>query len=186
MVSGFSAWEFNAPPWPTLGVESVQCGLAVVRNCHPISLLSLVSKDLERIVDNALMAHVIEHGWFLGFQPGSSTQEAVLTATRSWHEVLERQKSVGCVFFRDHWQRVVLDGVTSGRVSVQSGVPQGSILGPLLFISVDSLLLQSFSLGTSLCMFADDIALYKALTHPELFRLTSPWLSIGQRAGIYA
>ena len=62
----------------------------------------------------------------------------------------------------------MLDGVTSGRVSVKSGVPQGSILGPLLFIiSVDTLLRQSFSLGTSLCMFADDIAMYKAIARSE-------------------
>ena len=76
---------------------------AVVGNYHPISLLSLVSKVLERIVHNALMEHVLEHNLVsdrqFGFQPGSSTQEAILTATNSWHEALERQQSVGCVFF---------------------------------------------------------------------------------------
>ena len=133
-----------------------------------------------------------------GFRPGSSTQEAILSAIRDWHTSLEKQRSVGCIFFDlskafdslPHqlvldslaacgvsgsllqwfvnyldgcWQRVVLDGVSSGRVRVRSGVPQGSILGPLLFIiSVDSLLRQSFSL--SICMFADDIALYKELS----------------------
>ena len=45
---------------------------------------------------------------------------------------------------------------------MQSGVPQVSILGPLLFIiTVDSLLQQSLSLGTSISMYADDITLYK-------------------------
>ena len=172
----------------------------MVGNYRHISLLSLVSKALERIVHNTLMSHVIENGMVLdrqfGFRPGSSTLEAVLAATREWHASLEKQQSVGCVYFKlskafdslphklvleslsrcgvsgplmewfkhypfGRWQRVVLDCVTSGRVRVQSGVTQGSILGPLLYIiTVDSLLRQSFSLGTSISMYADDIALY--------------------------
>ena len=71
-------------------------------------------------------------------------------------------------YLNGRWQRVALDGVSSGRVKVRSGVPQGSILGPLLFIiSVDSLLRQSFSLGTTICTFANDIALYKELSSPR-------------------
>ena len=70
----------------------------------PISLLSLVSKVLERVVHNALMEHVLEHNLVsdrqFGFRPGSSTQEAILTATNSWYEALERKQSVGCVFFQ--------------------------------------------------------------------------------------
>ena len=34
-----------------------------------------------------------------GFQPGSSTQEAILAVTCDWHQVLEQSDSVVCVFF---------------------------------------------------------------------------------------
>ena len=184
-------------------------------NYRPISLLSLVSKTLERIVHNTLMSHVIENRMVsdrqFGFRPGSSTQEAVLAATRDWHASLEKQQSIGCIFFdlskafdslphklvleslsrcgvsgplmewfkhylHGRWQRVVLDGVTSERVRVLSGVPQGSILGPLLFIiTVDSLLQQSFSLGHQLA------CTRCVMKIGWLFSQMCLWLSCGRR-----
>ena len=55
-------------------------------------------------------------------------------------------------------QRVVLNGQPSSWLPVSSGIPQGSILGPLLFVTyINDLADSTFSTGTQLLMFADDL-----------------------------
>ena len=42
--------------------------------------------------------------------------------------------SISTEFLSDHGQRVVVDGAASEWITIISGVPKGSVLGPLLFI----------------------------------------------------
>ena len=56
-------------------------------------------------------------------------------------------------------QEVVLDGQDSDPVPVLSGVPQGSVLGPVLFlIFINDLPDNTLS---SVCLFTDDCVLYR-------------------------
>ena len=58
-------------------------------------------------------------------------------------------------FLTGREQKVMVDGVTSERISVLSGVPQGSVVGPLMFL----VLLRDIDEGitfSNVSSFADD------------------------------
>ena len=87
--------------------------------------------------------------------------------------------------FLQQWtQSVVVDGCTSSPVNVSSGVPQGTCLGPILFLTFINDISHGVTSKTRL--FADDCLLYRPITH---FRITltckKTWLSLrnGQRCG---
>jgi len=65
-------------------------------------------------------------------------------------------------------QNVVVDGASSVPVPVLSGVPQGSMLGPLLFLTyINQVTALNLSEGTHMAVYADDILLYKPITCKE-------------------
>ena len=170
---------------------------STAKNYRPVSLLSVVSKVFEKLVNNSIVDHLEKCGLFSDFQYGfrsSRSTADLLTvvsdriagafnrsgATRAvaldiskafdrvWHAgLLHKLKSYGISgqiydlissFLSNRGLQVVLDGKSSQEYPVNAGVPQGSILGPTLFLLYINDLPDDVI--CNIAIYADDTALY--------------------------
>jgi hypothetical protein len=96
---------------------------------------------------------------------------------RVWHKgLLYKLKSCGITgrlldwlkdYLSDRQQRVIINGVTSDWGSINAGVPQGSVLGPLLFL----IFINDLTYVIKHCkirLFADDTCLFIEIDDPDL------------------
>ena len=166
---------------------------STAKNYCPVSLLSVVSKVIEKLVNKRIVDCLEKCGLFSDFQYGFRSSQStadLLTvvsdriarafnrsgATRAvaldmskafdrvWHAgLLHKPKSYGISgqifglissFLSNRWLQVVLDGKSSQEYPVNAGVPQGSILGPTLF------LLYINDVICNIAIYADDTTLY--------------------------
>ena len=66
-------------------------------------------------------------------------------------------------YLKDRTQRVVIGGNQSSTIVVRSGVPQGSILGPLLFVLFINDLHSCVDQGTKIALYADDTKIWREI-----------------------
>ena len=145
---------------------------STAKNCRPVSLLPVVSKVFEKLVNNSIVDHLEKCGFFLisslviglldqlqiflvvsdrivrAFNRFGATRDVALDMSnafdRVWHaDLLHKLKSYGISgqifglissFLSNRRLRVVLNGKFSQEYPVNARVPQGSILGPTLFL----------------------------------------------------
>jgi hypothetical protein len=165
-------------------------------NYRPISLLSIISKVMESIINDYLRKHLFgsslisQHQY--GFRPKHSTLDLLTSTTQGWENALDKGSEVGIIaldisrafdrvwhkglltklmslgiggqlyrWLRDFLSgrsiRVVLNGQVSSTAKINAGVPQGSILGPTLFLVFINDL--SNVVQSQIDMFADDTTL---------------------------
>lgn len=152
-----------------------------LNNYRPISLLPVISKLLERIVYNQLTRFITDNNTLYkhqyGFRKKHSTAHPILQLIKSITTLNDKpSKDLTIATFLDlskafdtvshhilltnRKQYVQIDSQTSDIKQVICGVPQGSILGPLLFLLYINDLSNSTSLN--LLSFADDTTVYSS------------------------
>ncbi len=68
-------------------------------------------------------------------------------------------------WFTSRVQQVVIDGETSREEVVKSGVPQGTVLGPLIFlICINDI---GLNISSTIRLFADDALIYRYVNNKE-------------------
>ncbi len=89
-------------------------------------------------------------------KPTSNVQsESLWENSKAYHWVKD--------FLTDRTQNVVLEGETSDNIPVTSGVLQGTVLGPILFLIYINDLAE-YMQHSKLRLFADDSIIYREIT----------------------
>ena len=162
----------------------------LIKNYRPISLLPICGKIFEKINFNNVYNYLNTNNLITknqsGFHPGDSTTNQLLYLVNEIHKAFDDPKSleVHAVFldiskaFDKVWhdgllfenylhnreQRVVLNGSFSDYSPIESGVPEGSVLGPLLFLVYINDL--ESNIKSNIKFFADDTMLFSLVEDP--------------------
>ena len=169
-------------------------------NYRPISMTSVCSKTLERLIVSRLYDYLnvnnLLSAFQFGFRAGLSVTDQLLLAYDYVSAHMDQGNDVDVLYFDyrkafdvvNHkvlltklsligicnpllgWikdfltgrkMKVVVHGSSSRTVDVTSGVPQGSVIGPVLFlIFINNI---ASGLSSKFALFADDLKLYLAL-----------------------
>ena len=129
----------------------------------------------------------ITHDIYVSFENQSETRAVFLDISKAfdkvWHEGLLFKLRCNVIdgnllcllksFLSNRYQRVVLNGTKSDWLPLKSGGPQGSVLGPLLFLVYINDLTDNIS--SNIKLFADDSSLFTrvrsiTIAHSKLIR----------------
>jgi ribonucleases P/MRP protein subunit RPP40 len=143
-----------------VAITRSQHGFRKGRSCE--SQLALLNHDIMRAADEGFRTDAI----FLDFKKAFDTvpHEKLIKKLESYSiddQIIQWIKS----FLTGRSQRVVLDGVCSDELEVSSGVPQGSVIGPILFLIYINDIVDNVK--SNVRLFADDTLIYRKILSTE-------------------
>ena len=133
-------------------------------------------KHLDSTINQLIyLSHQIYSALSQGYDVCFVSLDASSAFDRVWHEgLIHKLERIGITgrllswfksYLSDRIQRVVIGGSSSEWIYIKAGVPQGSILGPLLFlIYIDDII---DNIDSEILLFADDTSLLKVITDSQ-------------------
>jgi len=176
------------------------CDRSLVTNYNPVSLTSVVCKQMEHVIASYLRQVWDKNDWLYegqhGFRPRYSCESQVITVCQDIADSLDKGDKFDAVivnfskasdlvphgrlltkiansgvdsrvvvwireFLLGRTQRVRVGGQLSAEGRVTSGVPQGSVLGPLLFLAYVNDTWRSME--STIRLFAHDCVTYRKI-----------------------
>ena len=144
-------------------INAEQHGLLSGKSCTT-NLLTLCD-DVARCLYNDKCIDIIYFDFAKGFD--TVNHDLLLLKLKNEFNIDARLLKFFVNYLQNRHQCVVLKNVLSDTLPVMSGVPQGSILGPLLFVLFINDISTRISNGTSICLFADDTKIWRGMSSVE-------------------
>jgi hypothetical protein len=143
-------------------INDAQYGFLHGRSC--VTQLLTTLHRIGQLLDNNIQTDII----FLDFTKAfDSVDHNIQLMKLRMHGISGNLDDWFSSYLRGRTQRVVVEDVASKWPLVNSGVPQGSILVPMLFLLFINDLPDAIPQVTSTGLYADDAKLYKAITSNE-------------------